>query len=147
MRFVRRAVPLAVVARKAGAHQVFPLIDAAAGAGYHMVYREWRRRCAAVLTSVVIASEHILARQIDLLVGDADVGRQAYHGWKREHGSDGPDSVIGAFLDDLGLGQHYQEHGLLCGANAYGFVGLVEYQNAGVQRRRCGRYGKRRGSS
>ncbi len=63
-----------VVAVNTGAHQVFPLVGAAARAGDNVVDGKRWACGAAVLAAVVVAAQDVFTRQLDLLVGDAQVG-------------------------------------------------------------------------
>ena len=83
---------------------------------------------------MVVASKHILARQIDLLVWNADVGRQPYDRWEGESCADRSDIQVRSFFDDLGLCQNNEQHCLLRAADANGFVGLIEHQYSRIER-------------
>ncbi len=69
---VRSPIPLAIIALHTGSYQVFPSICTAARFGKNVVDRQHWLEPTAVLASMAIAAQYVLARKDDLLVRNAD---------------------------------------------------------------------------
>ena len=58
LRLSRGAAPFAAIARRAGGHEIIPVVAAAFVSGCNMVDGEMQRLASAVLASVIIAPEN-----------------------------------------------------------------------------------------
>jgi hypothetical protein len=124
--FIRRAVVLAVVAAHARANQIFPCRRAAAASRHDVIDRHQLLAAdTAVLTAVVVANQHVLLRQRDLLHRAADVV---------EHADDrGHPHLVGArsdhaiaIVNDLGFTGKEQLDGALETRNVQRFIREVQ---------------------
>ncbi len=77
--FVWRAVAFLVVAAYAGADEVFPYVFPATVSGYYVVNGHRGARLPAVLTTVAIALDDVLAGQENLLGRAADVESETHN--------------------------------------------------------------------
>jgi len=83
MSLTRSPVPFSVVARHACADEVFPRIGPPARTRDDVVDCQRFPRIPAVLTSVVVATQDILSRKDNLLIGHGYVDRKADDAGKR----------------------------------------------------------------
>lgn len=132
-RFVRRPIPLAVVAGNARRHKVFPCIFSPTGLGNNMIDGERHIVAAAVLTPVTVAAENILPGEDDLLVWDADIEGETYYTRERHTHGNGPDLFPIARFDQLRFAEIKQDDGLLNIAYTQRLITLVEDEHLAAE--------------
>src|SRR5512139_1742214 len=76
--------PLAMIAVRAGCHDVRPNVLAAKMTRHDMVHRQTAVRLSAVLAGIIVPAKHLAAGQLDMGARPMDLGLQSDHRWTRQ---------------------------------------------------------------
>jgi hypothetical protein len=133
--FEGKLVSLAAIAGVAAGYKIFPRGGTAARAGNDVVQSQVARRQhgRAVLASVAVTQQDVLARQSAALVGDAAILQQTDHRGHTNGDARGMEEVP-VFFFRHGYALEHQNQGPASGANVNGFVGSIQHENGCVQR-------------
>lgn len=85
LRFIRRSITLAVVARNARGDQILPGILSSMRLRHNVIDRERHIAPTTVLTPMVVTTENVLTGKDDLFEGKTNENRKAHHARER-HG-------------------------------------------------------------
>ncbi len=110
LRLLNGAAALAVVAMRAGSHQVSPGMRPAEVAWDDMVDRQGSGVLAAILAGVVIATKHLALGQFDARVGTVNHLFQADDGWTRVYLPNGL-NLAASIQDEAGFSINNEGNG------------------------------------
>jgi hypothetical protein len=119
------------VAREAAADDVVPFMRATSALGKDVVQSDVLCFAAAVLTGVLVAIEHLEAREALLQAGTLHELGESNDGWDGNRGGYGM-QFTAAILDYLGLAVEDQHHGSANAAYIERFIVLVQDQHRDV---------------
>lgn len=129
--FVEGTSPLAPIARRTGTGQIVPPMLPAQATWFDMVYGQLSALLAAVLTRVVISSEHLLLAESDMRA------RSSNHVVETNDGG-AQDRLCRCFyittpiFYDFGLAHNDQDDSATSTADIDGFIVSVQYQDRRV---------------
>jgi hypothetical protein len=98
-----------------------------------MVHCQGEISPAAILATMPIPPQNVLARKNDLLVGNTYVNREPNYAWEWHRHGDRSEQLAGVSLDELGLAEKEKNNGFLNVANTHWFIVLIQNQNFAVQ--------------
>jgi len=90
---------------------------------------------SAVLTSESVTTEDVLPRQVNALVGNANVGLQPDDTGIGERAAYAIQGRAGSILDKFGFTEIHEHEGFLHTAHRYGFVSLIKHKNPSAEDR------------
>ena len=133
--FGRELVSLLAVARMAAGDKIFPGGGTTAGAGNHVVERQFTRRqhFAAVLAGIAVAQQDVLPRQSPALVRNTTVFEKTDHRGNSHGKARSVQEMTVLFLGHRDALEH-KHNGATRSAHVDRLVGGVEHEHGRVQR-------------